>query len=223
VAEDTLGKRIRQLRQERGMSLAKVAGGDFSRAFLNQVELGKSQPSTRLLRVIANRLGAPVEYLLDGATPSLDRQVAVERARVDVARGRYREALAVLEPALDSLEWPLGADARLCAAEALIGLGRRAEAERLLAEAEKPIKARGDAYRARRLKGLRTGRPALGTEAADLRALADAHVRLAERALRSGDHLAALDHFREGRVLLEATAAGRTASYSSAAGRPSGA
>src|SRR5438270_13897216 len=108
------------------MSLAKVAGGDFSRAFLNQVELGKSQPSTRLLRVIANRLGAPVEYLLEGAAPSLDRQIALERARVDVARGRYKEALAILEPAVDSSDWPLGADARLCAAEALIGLGRRA-------------------------------------------------------------------------------------------------
>ena len=66
---DSLGGRIRRLREERGMSLAKVAGGDFSRAFLNQVELGKSQPSTRVLRVIANRLGAPVEYLLEGSTP----------------------------------------------------------------------------------------------------------------------------------------------------------
>ena len=88
---DSLGGRIRRLREERGMSLARVAGGDFSRAFLNQVEMGKSQPSTRLLRVIANRLGAPVEYLLEGATPSLDRRLALERARVDVVRGRCRE------------------------------------------------------------------------------------------------------------------------------------
>jgi len=31
---ETLGDRVRKLRMERGMSLAKVAGGDFSRAFL---------------------------------------------------------------------------------------------------------------------------------------------------------------------------------------------
>src|SRR5207253_5194379 len=69
---DLMGDRIRQRRMELGMSLAQVAGGDFSRAFLNQVELGKTQPSTRILRVVADRLGAPVEYLLDGSMPMLD-------------------------------------------------------------------------------------------------------------------------------------------------------
>ena len=54
---ETLGQRIRRVRQERGFSLARVSGDDFSRAFLNQVELGRSQPSTRVLRVIAGRLG----------------------------------------------------------------------------------------------------------------------------------------------------------------------
>jgi transcriptional regulator with XRE-family HTH domain len=222
VTEDTLGQRIRQLRQERGMSLAKVAGGDFSRAFLNQVELGKSQPSTRVLRVIANRLGAPVEYLLEGSTPSLDRQVAVERARVDVARARFREALATIEPALDSAEWPLGVDARLCAAEALIGLDRWAEADRLLTDVEKVVRARGDTYRAKRVRALRTGRVPLGADTADPKALGDAHVRLAEQRLRAGDHAGALEHFRTGRILLEAVAPrGRKETYTSAAGRRS--
>jgi transcriptional regulator with XRE-family HTH domain len=204
VTLDSLGGRIRQLREERGMSLAKVAGADFSRAFLNQVELGKSQPSTRLLRVIANRLGAPVEYLLEGSTPSVDRQLALERARVDVLRQRPREALAALEPILDGLEWPLAVDARLCCAEALLALGRRPEATRHFTEAEKAIRARGDAYRMRRLRTLRSvgsGR----AQALDARSLGEARVKLGERALRAGDAAAALEHFREGRVLLEAT------------------
>lgn len=202
---DSLGGRIRRLREERGMSLARVAGGDFSRAFLNQVEMGKSQPSTRLLRVIANRLGAPVEYLLEGATPSLDRRLALERARVDVVRGRCREALAALEPVLDGLDWPLSADARLCLAEALFGLGRRADAERELGGAEDAIRAYGDAYRLKRLGALRAALAGKRRPALDPRSLGAAQVRLGERALRSGDHAAALEHFREGRVLLEAT------------------
>jgi transcriptional regulator with XRE-family HTH domain len=206
---------------ERGMSLAKVAGGDFSRAFLNQIELGKSQPSTRVLRVIANRLGAPVEYLLEGATPSLDRQLAVERARVDVARARFKEALATIEPAVDSFDWPLAADAKLCAAEALIGLDRWPEADRLLSEVEKMVQARGDSYRAKRVRGLRAGRQAAGGETVDPRALGDAHVRLAEQRLRAGDHVGALEHFRTGRVLLEAVARARPETYTSAAGRRS--
>ena len=88
--EESLGDRVRKLRRERGMSLAKVAGGDFSRAFLNQVELNKSRPSVRVLRVIADRLGAPVDYLLDGTTPSLDREIALEKARIELSRGDLR-------------------------------------------------------------------------------------------------------------------------------------
>ena len=38
---------------ELGLSLAGVAQTDFSRAFLNQIELGRARPSTRILQVIA--------------------------------------------------------------------------------------------------------------------------------------------------------------------------
>lgn len=48
-----------------GLSLAAVAGKDFSRAFLNQVELGRAQPSTHTLRIIAQRLQRPIEYFLE--------------------------------------------------------------------------------------------------------------------------------------------------------------
>src|SRR5437763_5083002 len=64
--KETLGQRIRRIRQDRGLSLAKVVRDDFSRAFLNQVELGKSRPSIRVLRIIAERLGTEAEYLLEG-------------------------------------------------------------------------------------------------------------------------------------------------------------
>ena len=89
---ETLGDRVRRLRTQRGMSLAKVAGGDFSRAFLNQVELGKSRPSVRVLRVIANRLGAPVEYLLYASVG-----IAATAAQALRALGREAQALRLLE------------------------------------------------------------------------------------------------------------------------------
>src|SRR5580765_5279459 len=120
---ETLGQRIRRLRQDRGMSLAKVSGGDFSRAFLNQVELGRSQPSTRVLRVIAGRLGTQVDYLLEGRLPSLDRELALERARILLLRGRPRQALAALDE-VTGTEWPLATDRNLALAQALKALGR---------------------------------------------------------------------------------------------------
>ena len=74
---ETLGQRIRRIRQDRGMSLAKVVRDDFSRAFLNQVEMGKTRPSIRLLRVIAERLGTEVEYLLEGHEAGVDRELKI--------------------------------------------------------------------------------------------------------------------------------------------------
>ncbi|HEV2414143.1 MAG TPA: helix-turn-helix transcriptional regulator, partial [Candidatus Dormibacteraeota bacterium] len=80
--KETLGQRIKRIRLQRGMSLAKVVRDDFSRAFLNQVELGKARPSIRVLRIIADRLGTEVEYLLEGQEAGIERELALERGRV---------------------------------------------------------------------------------------------------------------------------------------------
>jgi len=192
---ETLGDRVRRLRMEKGMSLAKVAGGDFSRAFLNQVELNKSRPSVRVLRVIADRLQAPVDYLLDGTTPSLDREIALERARIELARGAYRRCLSALEPALDSVEWPLGLDARLTAGEAMLKLGRLEAGRKLLEEQRAAIRAHADQHRLERLDAILAGRRQ--------RVDGEGHARLAADLLREGQAEAALEHLRAARVLLE--------------------
>jgi transcriptional regulator with XRE-family HTH domain len=193
-SSESLGDRVRKLRMERGMSLAKVAGSDFSRAFLNQVELNKSRPSIRVLRVIADRLETPVDYLLDGSTPSLDREIALEKARLELARGDLRRCLSLLEPALDAREWPLGVDARLCAGEAMLRLGRREEAISLLEGQRPAIEARGDQHRRRRLDAILAGR--------NHQLDGDAHAKLGVSLLRDGEGAAALEHFRAARILL---------------------
>jgi transcriptional regulator with XRE-family HTH domain len=193
VADDTLGQRIRRARLERGLTLAQVAGEDFSRAFLNQVEMGRSQPSTRVLRIIATRLGQPLDYLLGGA--QVDQELAVERARLAVARGRARLALEMVAPVLE-LPSTVGSDARLCAAEALIALGRRPEATRLVAEEERLLSARGDVHRLGRLRALLSGgRPLID---------AAGYERLGDHALREGRPELALEHLRAARILREA-------------------
>jgi len=206
---ETLGDRIRRLRHERGMSLAKVSGGDFSRAFLNQVELGRSQPSTRVLRVIAGRLGTELEYLLEGRAPGVERELSLERARVLLATGSPRRALTALGPAADSGDWPLATDVKLVQAEALRALGRVEESEAIL-DAEKGVIAQHrDAHRLARLGALRRSKPFVighGDPASAIRA----HLGLADRALRSGREQDALEHFRAARVLLELRGRSRT-------------
>jgi transcriptional regulator with XRE-family HTH domain len=200
--QETLGQRIRRLRQQRGMSLAKVSGGDFSRAFLNQVELGRSQPSTRVLRVIAGRLGTEVDYLLEGRLPNLDRELALERARVLVARGQARRALVTLREVVDASDWPIRTDARLCHAEVLRAIGRSEEADAILADERKVIAAHRDSHRLERLRALERGEAfSIGHGNPDT--AVRVHLRLADRALRAERGYDALEHYRAARVLLE--------------------
>jgi transcriptional regulator with XRE-family HTH domain len=197
----TLGERIRKLRAERGLSLAKVAQGDFSRAFLNQVELGKAQPSTRVLRVIAGRLGTQVDYLLEGRLPSLDRELALERARILLLRGRPRQALGVVEEIAGS-DWPVATDANLVRAQALKALGREVEANLVLASERKTIRMHHDPHRLERWRAISNGEQfTMGGK--DPARAADSHLRLADRAVRSGDSRAALEHYQSARALLE--------------------
>lgn len=203
--QETLGQRIRRIRGERGMSLAKVSGGDFSRAFLNQVEFGRAQPSTRVLRVIASRLGTDITYLLEGREPVLERELALEKARVLLARKDARKALLALRPVADSNEWPVGTDARLCQAEALMMLGRGDEAEVVIAREQAVIVARGDAHRLERLRAIERGKQFSFPKDA-----VKAHLRLADRAQRAANNRDALEHYRAARVLLEAASTPRS-------------
>jgi transcriptional regulator with XRE-family HTH domain len=188
------------------MSLAKVSGPDFSRAFLHQVEHGQAQPSTRVLRVIAGRLGTEVDYLLEGRLPGVERELALEKGRVLLARGDARRALLALQPAVASTEWPLSTDARLSQAEALRELGRDAKARDVLAREKDIISSHGDRHRLQRLrsiqKGERSGYGEGGTKGAVDSAI-KTHLRLADQAQRGANSHDALEHYRAARVLLE--------------------
>jgi transcriptional regulator with XRE-family HTH domain len=198
---ETLGQRIKRIRHQRGMSLAKVVRDDFSRAFLNQVELGKARPSIRVLRVIAERLGTEVEYLLEGQEAGIERELALERGRVLIARGEPRRGLLNLKPALSSFDWPLGSDARVAQAQALIALDRKQEAAEILAKERQVIELHNDRHRLDRLRVVERGD--------QFRVEGDPvqfHLRLADRATRYGNNHDELEHYRAARVLLEAGA-----------------
>src|ERR1051325_297824 len=102
--KESLGQRIRRIRTDRGMSLAAVVGDDVSRAFLNQVEMGKARPSIRVLRILAERLGTEVEYLLEGRQAGVDRELSLEKGRVLLALGEPKRALNALRAAVHAYD-----------------------------------------------------------------------------------------------------------------------
>jgi transcriptional regulator with XRE-family HTH domain len=196
--DETLGQRIRRVRQERGLSMAKVGRTDFSRAFMHQVEHGRAQPSTRVLRIIAGRLGTEVDYLLEGRLPGIERELALEKGRVLLAQGEPRRALLALRPAVASYEWPIGTDARLLRAEALLVLGREVEAKKLLDREKAIIASHHDGDRLKRAESVeKRERISFGPDPVKT------HLRLADRAERAANSHDALEHYRAARVLLE--------------------
>jgi transcriptional regulator with XRE-family HTH domain len=199
--QETIGQRIKRIRQDRGMSLKSVVGDDFSRAFLNQVELGKARPSIRVLRIIAERLGTEVEYLLGGREAGIVRELALEKGRVLLLQGDPRRALLALRPAIDTYDWPLGSDARVAQAHALIALGRKDEAAAIIARERSTIELHNDHHRRERLRTVERGEQF--RFAGDP---VDVHLRLADRAERAGNDHDELEHYRAARVLLETRA-----------------
>lgn len=138
VPANTLGGRIRQARQEAGLSLAAVARMDFSRAFLNQVELGRSRPSPRTLRLIAERLGRPVEYFLQDEAEQLQSaqvEYVLTEAEMALLKRDPAGTLRILEPqVVAAMPWPQRLRGQLYRGEALVHLTRGGEAMEALAE-----------------------------------------------------------------------------------------
>jgi tetratricopeptide (TPR) repeat protein len=137
AAPSPLGRRIRQARQELGLSLAAVAGDDFSRAFLNQIELGRAQPSTQNLRIIAHRLQRPIEYFLEepgDSTAALE--LALAEAEMSLLHGEAARAESLMTRILSRrIPIELRTRAQLARAAAQLKQGRPQDARPGLEEA----------------------------------------------------------------------------------------
>ena len=63
ISPDTLGGRIRAAREEQHLSLAEVAGDQYSTSLISQIERNRVDPSHESLRFLAERLKLPLEEL----------------------------------------------------------------------------------------------------------------------------------------------------------------
>jgi transcriptional regulator with XRE-family HTH domain len=80
---EAFGRRVRELRTERGLSLREMAFRGCSPSFLSRVEAGRRVPSPAVVAQIANRLGVDVETLLGHRLDSRVRDA--DLAAADVA------------------------------------------------------------------------------------------------------------------------------------------
>ncbi|MDT8903134.1 helix-turn-helix domain-containing protein [Anaeroselena agilis] len=95
-----LGKKIRDKRQEKGLTIRELAtGADLTSGFLSQVERGLAEPSITSLRKIAAMLNVPIFYfLMDEQTDNL---IVRKGARKVVKTGKGEVTFELLSPDLN--------------------------------------------------------------------------------------------------------------------------
>ncbi|WP_409047425.1 helix-turn-helix domain-containing protein [Microbacterium sp. HA-8] len=90
----TIGRRIRQLRTARGMTLDDLAGAvERAPSQLSMIETGKREPKLTLLRAIAKALGVSIDALLE-AEP-LDERASLEISLERAMKGQTFQALGI--------------------------------------------------------------------------------------------------------------------------------
>ena len=81
ISPDTLGGRIRAAREEQHLSLADVAGDQYSTSLISQIERNRVDPSHESLRFLAEQLKLPLEEL-EMLPDKAQGQVAVDQRRI---------------------------------------------------------------------------------------------------------------------------------------------
>jgi len=95
-APETIGARIRRLRDERGLSQRDLAdpARRVSFSYLSRIETGEREPSVKALRVIAQKLGVTPEYLETGRdVPAWkEREVELSDAELQLRLSEFASA-----------------------------------------------------------------------------------------------------------------------------------
>lgn len=132
---------MKQARLEAGISQRQLCGGVITRNMLSQIENGSACPSVETLRYLAERLGKPAGWFLDGGAPRVLEDEALAAGRAAYARedpAGAVEALKRYRPKGDERDWEWGllmALAELALARQALEQGRGAYAVTLLESA----------------------------------------------------------------------------------------
>ncbi|MDF3146120.1 MULTISPECIES: tetratricopeptide repeat protein [unclassified Streptomyces] len=157
-----IGRRVQQLRVERGLTQRQLAEPAYTPAYISTLESGRVRPSDDALRHLADRLGVGFEELATGRPAHLatDLRLRLTGAQRTLAAGEAETAAeqyaALLAEARRHELLEVEADALLGLGECGLYTGELTEArdhferaEQVLAEADAPLPARVPALRGR--------------------------------------------------------------------------
>lgn len=96
---NSVGERIREARQARGLTQAQLAQGIATKGFISQVERNRATPSLPKLQIIAGRLGLALDDLV-GERRATDMTYLVKSAELAVKAGEPARSVELAEEAM---------------------------------------------------------------------------------------------------------------------------
>ncbi|HLJ60140.1 MAG TPA: helix-turn-helix transcriptional regulator [bacterium] len=97
----TLGEKIRAARLARKLTQEQLAGHEFTKSYVSELERGTRTPRVTTLRVLARRLNRPLSYFLDGVPEEQESEAFLGIGLVYLHAGARMEAQAAFERALE--------------------------------------------------------------------------------------------------------------------------
>lgn len=121
--EEALGKRLRRLREEKGLTQSQLAHPRFTGAYISQIESGKRHPGPPALKHLAQKLGIEPRELITGRPPDFEAtlELALSSAMKEVFDGDFGAAESRLLEVLSEAK-PLALTRVEARAEELLGL-----------------------------------------------------------------------------------------------------
>ena len=125
AASETLGQRVKRLRQARGLTQQDLATNDIHASYVSLIEAGKRQPTAKTVETLAERLDTTVDYLVTGIEDDLRQRAELElgNARLLLDDGRAAEAAIAFRPLVESADPRIASEARWGLARALEAAG----------------------------------------------------------------------------------------------------
>ena len=112
--DETIGRRLKRLRLERGLSQRELSSPGVSYAYISRIEAGTRRPSVKALRRLAAKLGVTASYLETGSELEPGRELELRLTDLELA-----VRLGPAEAAEEQLEAVLAEAAAAGDAEAL--------------------------------------------------------------------------------------------------------
>lgn len=140
------GDRLRMARDRMRMTQKDLAGDEFHRSLISQIETGLIEPSLHTLTVLADRVGLPSSYFIESDGEKERAEQASTDARELVTRGDYDQAyLTLLDAVTFVASFPLKASLLLQMGNVLLLAHRPSEALAYLQTAQRYLRVGDDA------------------------------------------------------------------------------